>query len=254
MNKLRWIGGGALAVLLAVGALALGRITQREAVAAVPAGTILLFAGDGTSPNGVTAIKALLSKERLPFITADTRQLRGMSITQLRQFGLLIMPGGNFEVMGKQLGPEAPQRIREAVRGGLNYLGVCAGAFIAGDSPYNGINLTGRRFPFFADSRKGIRKAAIRLTNGDHTQFITYWEDGPELTGWGQPLAAYPDGTPAVAQGKVGAGWVILTGVHLEAPDDWYRGLAADSAATVSRGHAARVIHAAHAGQALPHL
>jgi glutamine amidotransferase-like uncharacterized protein len=253
MNKRWWIGG-ALAVLVAVGALTSGRITHEHVAGAVPTGAILLFEGAGTSANDVAAVKAILRHERLPYFTADTGKLRGMSVAYLRRFGLLIVPGGNFEEMGKQLGPEAPQRIREAVRGGLNYLGICAGAFIAGDSPYNGINLTGARFGFFADSRKGIRKEAIRLSVRDDTHFVTYWEDRPELTGWGETLAAYPDGTPAIVQGRVGAGWVILTGVHLEAPDEWYRGLTADSPADVSRGHAARVIRAARDGEALPTL
>jgi glutamine amidotransferase-like uncharacterized protein len=253
MSK-RWRIGGALAALVAVGAITSGRITHKNVRAIAPAGAILLFEGAGTSANGVAAIEALLSRERLPYFTADSAQLRGMSVAYLRKFALLIIPGGNFEEMGKKLGPEAPQRIREAVRGGLNYLGICAGAFIAGDSPYNGINLTRARFAFYADSRKGVRKTAARLNNRDNTHFITYWEDGPELTGWGDALATYPEGTPAVVQGKVGAGWVVLTGVHLEAPDEWYRGLTAESSAAVSRGYAARLIRAARDGEALPYL
>jgi glutamine amidotransferase-like uncharacterized protein len=172
---------------------------------------------------------------------------------QLSHVDLLIVPGGNFEEMGKNLAAETPQRVRNAVNGGVNYLGICAGAFIAGDSPYNGFNLTGKRFGFFADSAKGVRKETIRLDNGDGTQFVTYWEDGPQLSGWGDPLAKYPDGTPAVVQGKVGAGWVVLSGVHLEAPESWYQGLEPGRPA-ISNTHAAKLIHAAFDGGALPYL
>jgi hypothetical protein len=55
---------------------------------------------------------------------------------------LLIVPGGSFEDIGNGLTATTTSNIRKAVRGGLNYLGICAGAFFAGNSPYNGLNLT----------------------------------------------------------------------------------------------------------------
>jgi glutamine amidotransferase-like uncharacterized protein len=94
----------------------------------------------------------------------------------------------------------------------------------------------------------------VTLDNGDGTQFKTYWEDGPELTGFGRPLAKYVDGTPAVVQAKVGRGWVVLTGVHLEAPDSWYEGLDANSPAATSNAYAVKLIRAAFDGEALPYL
>ena len=51
-----------------------------------------------------------------------------------------------------------------AVQNGLNYLGVCAGAFFAGNSPTNGLNLTsGVRFGFYAAEDRGIRKTAVAI-------------------------------------------------------------------------------------------
>jgi hypothetical protein len=101
-------------------------------------------------------------------------------------------------------------------RGGLNYLGICAGASFAGNSPYNGLNLTeGVRFPFYALENRNIRKAAVAIEVAGSATFDHYWEDGPELTGWGEPVAKYPDGTPAITQGTVGRGWVVLSEVHL---------------------------------------
>jgi hypothetical protein len=46
------------------------------------------------------------------------------------------------------------------------------------------------------------------------------------LTGWGEAVARYPDGTPAVVQGQVGDGWVVFAGVHAEAPASWRHDLA----------------------------
>ncbi len=80
-----------------------------------------------------------------------------------------------------------------------------------------------------------------------------YWEDGPQLTGWGQPVARYPDGTPAVVQGRFGHGWVVLAGVHAEAPENWRRGPHFTTPATLSRAYAATLVDAALNRKALPH-
>ena len=82
---------------------------------------------------------------------------------------------------------------------------------------------------------------------------VQYWEDGPQLTGWGDVVARYPDGTPAIVEGKVGDGWVILTGTHPEAPDSWRRGLGFADSAAVSRRYAAALIDAALNARVLEH-
>src|SRR5262249_42117581 len=96
---------------------------------------ILLFNGSGTSPNDVAAFEKILDENHYGYAEANSRQLNGMSESQLRAYRLLIVPGGNFEQIGNGLTPNATANIRNAVHGGLNYLGICAGAFLAGDSP-----------------------------------------------------------------------------------------------------------------------
>ena len=87
-----------------------------------------------------------------------------MSGPQLRAYRLLIVPGGNFEQMGTGLSATATANVRSAVGAGLNYLGICAGAFLAGNSPYNGLNLTsGVRFSFYSAEGEGVRKAAVDM-------------------------------------------------------------------------------------------
>ena len=127
------------------------------------------------------------------------------------------------------------------------------GAFIAGDSPYNGINLTGVRFPFYAISSQGVRKAAVPISTPDGRVLEHYWEDGPALSGWGTVVAKYPDGTPAIAQGRVGNGWVVLAGIHPEAPDNWRESMIFATPAAVDSEYAQRLIDAALQGRALPH-
>jgi glutamine amidotransferase-like uncharacterized protein len=216
---------------------------------------ILLFAGQGASPNDVVALQQVLYNNGFSFSTADTSQLNAMGEDQLRDFRLLILPGGNFEVMGKTLSPAATSKIRRAVRGGMNYLGICAGAFLAGNSPYNGLNLTGGiRFNFYALEASGVRKSAVPISVAGGAASEYYWEDGPELSGWGDVVARYPDGAPAIVEGRVESGWVILTGVHPEAPESWRRGMNFSTPAREDNAYAATLIRAALDARALPHF
>src|SRR6266404_2511280 len=176
---------------------------------------ILLFIGKGTSPNDVAALERILNDNHLDFATADSNQFNQLSESQFAAHRLLIVPGGNFEDIGNGLTATTASNIRKAVRGGLNYLGICAGAFFAGSSSYNGLNLTeGVRFRFYALENRNIRKAALRI----------------EI-----------------------AGWVVLSGVHPEAPDSWCRGLTFSTSAQVDNAYAATLIGAALHQMPLPH-
>jgi hypothetical protein len=207
---------------------------------------VLLFAGRGTSPNDVTAFERLLRANHVAYATVDTARLDAMSQDTLRAHRLLIVPGGNFEEMGNAMAKSTPARLREAIGNGLNYLGVCAGAFFAGDSPYNGMNLTsGVRFKFYAASDRGIRKTAVPITVLGSPTIEHYWEDGPQLSGWGTAVAKYPDGTPAVVEGAFGQGWVVLTGTHPEAPENWRAGLTFTTPASAANAYAVTLIDAA---------
>jgi hypothetical protein len=220
-----------------------------------PDADILLFAGTGTSPGDVAAIRRLLRRERLPHAIADSHALGAMPLERLRAHRLLIVPGGNFEVMGNSLPASASANIRASVRAGLNYLGFCAGAFYAGASPYNGANLTdGVRFGFHALEAQGIRRAAVPIAVPDGPVVEHYWEDGPELSGWGEAIARYPDGKPAVVQGPVGQGWVVLTGTHPEADESWRRGLTFAAPARAANDYAVLLIRAALEGRRLAHF
>jgi len=85
----------------------------------------------------------------------------------------------------------------------------------------------------------------VAVSVAGSSTFDHYWEDGPELSGWGDAIAKYPDGTPAVVQGNVGSGWVILAGIHPEAPEDWRSGMNFNTPASVDNEYAAALIEAA---------
>jgi glutamine amidotransferase-like uncharacterized protein len=214
---------------------------------------ILLFNGTGTSPGDVAALEKILSTANLKYATVNSSQLNGISESQIQKYRLLILPGGNFEHIGNNLTSNTTGNIRNAIQSGLNYLGICAGAFFAGNSPYNGLNLTaGSRFGFYAAEARGIRKAAVAITAVAGQTLDQYWEDGPQLTGWGAVVAKYPDGTPAIVEGTFGNGWVILTGVHPEAPASWRRGMDFKTPVDIDNAYATTLIRAALNRELLP--
>lgn len=197
---------------------------------------ILLFNGVGTSRNDVAALERILRSRGHEYTVANSHQVGALEEATLRTHRLLIVPGGNFEEIGTNLTPTATANIRSAVLGGLNYLGLCAGAFFAGASPYNGLNIAnGVRFEFYALEAEGTRKSLVPIAFADGSTSEHYWEDGPQLNGWGDVVATYPNGAPAIVEGRCGAGWVILTGTHPEAPASWLQGM---SPATASQNHA----------------
>src|SRR5690242_19542219 len=127
---------------------------------------ILLFNGTGTSPGDVAAVEAILKENSLNYSTVNSSQFNEMGESQLREFRLLIVPGGNFVDIGKSLTSDTTGNIRSAVKSGLNYLGICAGAFFAGNSPYNGLNLTsGVMFHFYAAEDRGVRKTVVAIVS-----------------------------------------------------------------------------------------
>jgi glutamine amidotransferase-like uncharacterized protein len=224
---------------------------------AVPnaAPSILLFSGRGTSPNDVAALERILTDGRFSYSTASSQQLDHLSEPELTAYRLLIVPGGNFEEIGNGLDASTTARLRTVIGGGLNYLGICAGAFFAGDSPYNGLNLTsGVRFSFYAAEERGIRKTAVAISTPGGPTLDHYWEDGPQLAGWGAIVAKYPDGTPAVVAGTFGAGSVVLTGTHPEAPESWRLGMTFTTPASASQAYAVALIDAALNRRALSHF
>lgn len=232
-------------------------VTSNSTSSGMNAAPILLFRGKGTSLNDVAAIEAILKQNHLAYAQVGSEQLNAMNRAQIRTYQLLIVPGGNFIEMGNSLTAETTARIHDAVKSGLNYLGICAGAFLAGSypAPYRSFDLTaGVKFGWYSAERHGIRKASLRITTADGTALDQYWEDGPELSGWGDAVAEYPDGTPAVAEGFAGGGWVILVGIHAEAPDTWRGGLSFSTPATASNAYAETLIDAALNRKQLPHM
>ena len=217
---------------------------------------VLLYVGTGTSTSDVAAMEGILKSLNLGYLTADEHQLNAMPEPVLGGYKLLIVPGGNSITIGDNLSGNTSATIHNAVsQYGVHYLGVCAGAFFGGFSIYNGVDLTaGVAFDFYAAEFAGIHLEPVEITPASSGPLDVYWNDGPQLSGWGDVVATYPDGTPAIAEGMSGNGFVMLTGVHLEAPASWRAGMNFTTPVSVDLAYAGTVIRAALNGTPLPHF
>jgi hypothetical protein len=234
--------------------------TAAQAAAAVPLSAtkkppVLLFNGTGTSSSDVAAVEAILSANGLTYSTANSSQLNALTEAELNAYQLMIVPGGNSITIGNNLKLSTTTNIHDAVvNDGLHYLGICAGGFFGGYSIYNGLNLTsGVWFNFYADHFNGIDKEPVEISSPDSGALDQYWQEGPELSGWGSIVGKYPDGTPAIVEGKSGNGWVILSGIHAEAPSSWRGGMTFTTSVAVDNAYAGALVTAALNGTSLPH-
>ena len=83
---------------------------------------VLLFTGTGTSRGDVSALQAILDDSHLNYSTVNSFQLNRMAESEIGRHRLLIVPGGNFVNMGNSLTSSTAANVRNAVKGGTNYL------------------------------------------------------------------------------------------------------------------------------------
>ena len=225
---------------------------QVEAAASTP---VLIFNGTGTSSTDVTAVENVVKTVGLGYKTANSSQLDAMSQSQLAAYKLFIVPGGDSVKIGNSLTSKATTNVHNAVaQNGLNYLGLCAGGFFGGFSKYNGLNLTsGVWFSLYADYYKGIHKEAVTISFPSGKKLDIYWQNGPDLSGWGSVVGKYPNGRAALTEGHWGNGFVLLSGVHPEAPANWRYGMNVNTPLDVDLAYAATLVTAAFNGTTLPH-
>jgi len=140
---------------------------------------------------------------------------------------LLIVAGGYAPLISQEIPSDIRAQIQKRVRAEqLNYLGFCAGAWLA-VSP---------SFPGFEDGRYGfgfldgpISQPGPPALSGQEFSLVDallqsgarrklLWWGGPiapEVSGaGGTVIARYPEGGAAISRVKVGRNWITLSGLH----------------------------------------
>lgn len=164
----------------------------------------------------------------------------------LREVDVIVHPGGSGGGQGRHLGADGREQIREFVRGGGGFIGICAGAYLASSHYAWSLNLLDAKVFDRAHWARGNGPVKIALTpSGQHVLAVRessvgiHYGQGPLLVPGGDPdladyqtLAHYTtsiarngapatamQGTTAIALGTFGRGRVLCFSPHPELTD-----------------------------------
>jgi glutamine amidotransferase-like uncharacterized protein len=139
----------------------------------------------------------------------------------------IVFPGGekdvdNFDVLVK----DKARLIRNYVGGGGRYLGICMGAYIAGNMYFNILGKTSAE-QYIADPTSEItaEKETIAEISIAGKVYHTYFYDGPVFEGYlrkSHILATYKNKKAAGIIKPFKRGKVLCLGPHLESERNWY--------------------------------
>ena len=193
---------------------------------------ILLFNGIGTSVSDWQSLVQIINSMGLTYQLVNSASLNAMSLSTLKNYKMILIPGGNSNVINSALTTATMIRVRQAVRdGGVNFLGICAGAFDAvgvdtfsNSTAYYGFAVAEGAYlkHWYPNGNSILITAIVPIVFADKSSRYMMWWDGPTTPEFsGGVVARYPDGKPAISQKFSGAGFVIVSGVHPEAPASW---------------------------------
>jgi hypothetical protein len=180
---------------------------------------VLIYSGEGSWGDEVDSLAEILYEHNVTYVEWDEDDLNDASEKSLRQFSLILFPGGDSDLVTKYLKPETRDRIRKAVREeGTNYLGFCAGAWavVSPEKDNYGFRLVEgpylQRTPYY---KKGLEFSIANAEFPDGTRRDLLWFGGPVTPDIpGGVIAKYPDGTPAISEMYAGKGFIIISGLH----------------------------------------
>lgn len=220
-------------------------INGNKTIVAAPATTrpvrIAIYDGPGSGDSGIDNVEA------------RARQLAGAQITRLspaevgttdliRRFDVVVFSGGSGSKQGNAIGEAGRANVRDFVRNGGGYLGVCAGAYLAcsnfewslGILDARTVSTKWRRGRGFLDLQ--LDPAGREIFGPVSGAFKVRYNNGPVIKPMGRddipdyaPVATYLTelaengtpagiqiGSPAQAIGTYGKGRVFISSPHPE--------------------------------------
>ena len=181
-----------------------------------------------------------------------------------RDFDLVIQPGGSGGGQGRKLGEDGRKAIREYVKDGGGFVGICAGAYLASAHYSWSLDILDAKVLDTKHWNRGTGTVEISLTDegqkflGTREKTLSiYYGQGPLLAPAERPdiadyelLASFETeiarngapsgvmkGTTAIARGNYGAGRVVCFSPHPEMTDGLEK-LLLDAINHVKRGRA----------------
>lgn len=212
-----------------------------EAVAADKPIRVAIFSDAGATKAGVKRVEDCLPQSDgfvVKHITAD--EIRAGS---LRNFDVLIHPGGSASKQGETLGEPGRDLIKGFVRDGHGFIGICAGAYLASAQYKWSLGVLDAQVVDTAHWARGAGSVELRLTSAGEQALqqqketcTIHFENGPLLAPGKkddiddyEPLASFDSeirkndapsgimkGTTAIARGTFGKGRVVCFSPHPE--------------------------------------
>ena len=231
------------AALLVAGGAAPADPPARPAKEAKPV-RVAVFAGGGAAKTKGPAAKAV---EATPGFEVELVTGADIRAGKLKDFRVLIQPGGSGSKQGKDLGEEGRAKVKQFVKDGGGYIGICAGAYLASRSYDWSLHILDAEVLDRAHWARGTGPVELKFGAKGKTFFDTradkltvYYGQGPLLAPGKddaipdyEELATYETeifskggakpgvmkGTTAAARGTYGSGRVFCWSPHPEKTD-----------------------------------
>ncbi|MBC7820848.1 MAG: N-formylglutamate amidohydrolase [Planctomycetaceae bacterium] len=204
---------------------------------------IAVYKGAGTGDSREKIIKVLAKRSNLKIRDVTVDDIRA---GKFKGCHVLIQPGGGGGVQGRALGEEGRQQIREFVKSGGGYVGVCAGAYLATCDYDWSLNILDAKVVDRKHWNRGFGTVEISLSphgqeffGVDRERLSIYYHQGPllapadnpdipdfdslakfetEIAKNGAPTGVMP-GCTAIASGLYHQGRVLCISPHPELTD-----------------------------------
>jgi glutamine amidotransferase PdxT len=211
----------------AAGLAVLGRPRRAQAAAPLRIG---VYQASGVHPVAFAAEKALL--EASEGFVGNVLRPADIRAGALAEQDVVVFMGGSGTAQGRALGDEGKAAVKEFVKGGGGYVGVCAGAYLAlqGEDEFHKLRLVAGRNLTGDAWQRGI--AGLEVQAEGKPPFKLFYANGPIFTPVPtEGLAPYVSlasyvgeifnvskgtgpgempGTPAIVASQYGAGRVLL--------------------------------------------
>ena len=186
-------------------------------------GTALVYRGPGACAGCPEAAAAIARDAGLGVAFIGPAEV---TPGRLRGAAVYVQGGGEDSlILRAALGPEGMAAIADYVRAGGRYWGLCAGAYLAGDSLDDAGIVPGLRL-FAGDAVPYSPQAArVETVIWQGAPQPLYLQEAPAFDlapeAGATIIARYAGGAVAAFQAPAGRGWIALSGPHPEATPDW---------------------------------
>lgn len=204
----------ALFILCTLASTGCGGSSKLDKKVCVYAGTGAVLAKD---------VEVALEKSDLVYEEIDEASIKK---GELKDYSVLIVPGGYTKRCVTSLGKRGFERIRDFVESGGGYIGICAGAYMASKTVEVQGHPSGLNIIDVQNKRKaGRRIVSITIIEPEHPlvsgckkELRIWYQNGPKILAGKdvEKIAVYDKNSAAIVFGKKGKGKVILFSPHPE--------------------------------------